>query len=162
MNRVRRLQAAGGLAAMALLLVLSARGTRADGLPDGFTSLDLSYQDGNGPGTATITDQGADAATGGSAIAATITQNGVTFQGQGFALLTAPNRYVLAFYVTGPVGDVYFMEGTLTQGVDGWSGQGRYQGIQDPSRTDQWTMLARTPQRRPPIPNVPTAPEGDG
>ncbi len=126
----------------------------AQGAPDDFPSLTLAYQDSNGDGTATLTNQGADAASDGVALAVTITQNGVTFQGAGVARQTAPETFLLAGFVADPQGTASFLVGKLVRGGDGWSGQGRLQGIQDPAVTDQWTMAASFPVPPPPRPTV--------
>jgi len=138
------------LLALALLclgaLAIGPAGTaRAGDAPPEFPSLTLTYSDAQG--TAVIASQGADS-TGGTPISVTLTQNGMTLQGQGEAWNTragAPRSWGVAFWLSDGAGNGFFFDGSLMMGVDTFGGQGSWTYLQDPSITDQWRMFRRFP-----------------
>ena len=151
-----RLRLAGILAGLALMLTLALGASRADAQPGAqlaapFPALTLTYTDAQGPGTATFTPQGVDPATGGTAIAVTLTQNGTTFTGNGFARQVEARRYVIAFTVVSQWGNAYYLAGTLNHDNDAvrWMGAGRYWLIGNPWVSDEWRM-AGGPYASPP------------
>ncbi len=113
----------------------------ATGVP--FSSLTLTYQDSDGPGTMTFTNEGSDAATGGSLLAVTVTQAGRSLQGQGFAQQT--EAYALAFWLSDGTGDTYFFKGVLSLALNRWSAEGSWQDLPTPEHTDQWTATSPVP-----------------
>ena len=113
----------------------------AAGVP--FSSLTLAYEDSHGPGTATLVNQGSDAASGGSLLTVTINQSGRTLRGQGFAQQT--EAYVLSFWLSDGAGNTYFFEGVLSFALNRWSARGTWQDVQAPQQTDQWSMSMPTP-----------------
>ena len=128
-----------------LLLIPTGAGATGAAAQDGnsveLPSTPLNYRDNDGEGSAVITSVGPDSASGGVRIAVTITQNGRTFQGQGFARqLAGPPNFVIAFWLPDGAGDAYVFTGTLIRGFAGWSGQGRYERVSNPSAGDQWTI----------------------
>ena len=146
-RRTGLLRLGGLLAALALTITLGFGASRAAAQPSvqlggGFPALSLNYTDPQGPGSATITPQGPDDATGGTAIAVTIAQATGTFSGAGFVRQVEPRGYIIAFTVTGGAGDSYFLSGTLTRGDDGvsWRGHGRYHAVGNPAVSYEWHM----------------------
>ena len=146
-GRAGWLRLGGLLAALTLTVALGRGAARADAQPSpqlvaGFPALSLSYDDPQGPGAATITPQGPDEATGGTAIAVTIAQAGGTFTGAGFVRQVDARGYIIAFTVSGEYGDSYFLSGTLTRGDDGvrWRGHGRYRAVWNSGLTGEWHM----------------------
>src|SRR5438552_2314329 len=130
------LLAVGLLVVVSLVPAPSSRTASATGVP--FSSMTLSYQDSRGPGAITFTNQGSDAATGGSLLGVTLTQDGKTLRGQGFAQQT--QAYAMAFWLSDGTGGTYFFTGVLSLALGRWSGKGSWQDVQAPQRTDQWTM----------------------
>src|SRR5215207_3039587 len=124
----------GLLATLALTLVLGVSAGRAHAqqpspqLVGGFPALSLSYSDAQGPGSARITPQGADGATGGTAIALSISQSAGTYSGTGFVRQLDGSGFIIAATITGEYGDSYFVAGTLARGPSGaqWRGHGRW------------------------------------
>jgi hypothetical protein len=110
----------------------------ASGLP----ALTLTYTDGQGPGTVTLTPQGPDPASGGTALGVVLTQNRYRYTGRGFARLGEQGGYVLDFTVTGPYGDSYHLSGTLIHDQDRvrWRGQGRWWATANRTVTGEWQM----------------------
>ncbi len=136
-----------GLLVLGLVLVGSASTALhpppagATGVP--FSVLTLSYQDSHGPGTISFTNEGSDAATGGSLLGVTVTQAGRSLQGQGFAQQSA--AYALAFWLRDGTEDTFFFEGVLSLALNRWSAEGSWQDIQAPQHTDQWTAAPPVP-----------------
>ena len=158
------LRLGGLLAALALIIMLGLGASRAAAQPStqlggGFPALSLNYTDPQGPGSATITPQGTDEATGGTAIAVTIAQAGGTFSGAGFVRQVDARGYIIAFTVTGGAGDSYFLSGTLTRGDDGvsWRGRGRYHAIGNPAVSHEWHMAEWPVIQPPPRPQLVTS-----
>ena len=111
-------------------------------LVGGIPTLTLSYTDAQGPGTARIMPQGPDPASGGTAIAMTLEQNGVGYMGGGFVRPGELGGYVLDVTITGVYGDSYQLSGTLMHDQDRvrWRGQGRWWATWDRSITGEWSM----------------------
>ena len=105
-----------------------------------FPSLTLNYRDPDGPGVAALTNQGTDAATGGARIGVTLAQNGQTFYGNGFVRQVDSASFVGAFWLRGPNNNAYVFTGTFTRGFAGWTAEGRYEVVEDPSIGAWWTM----------------------
>ena len=150
----------GGLAlAMTLALALAFGSTsgRAHGqqpspqLVGGFPALSLSYSDAQGPGAATITPQGPDGATGGTAIELTVSQSTGTYSGAGFVRQLDGRTFIIAASITGDDGDSYFVSGTLARGDDGvqWRGRGRWWALSNRAISGEWQM-AEWPVIQPP------------
>jgi hypothetical protein len=108
----------------------------------GFPALTLTYTDAQGPGTVTLSPQGPDPASGGTALAVTLTQNGYRYTGRGFARLGEQGGYVLDLTVTGAYGDSYHLSGTLIHDQDGvrWRGQGRWWATWNRTVTGEWQL----------------------
>ena len=120
---------------------------RADAQPGpqpagGFPALSLSYDDAQGPGAATITPQGPDEATGGTAITLTIAQSGGQYTGAGFVRQVDARGYLIAAGLSGAHGDSYFLSGTLARDDAGvrWRGRGRWWAVGNPAVTGEWRM----------------------
>ena len=153
-GRAGWLRLGGLLAAFAFAAALGLGASRAQAQPSpqlgpGFPALSLSYSDAQGPGSARITLQGPDAATGGTAIAVTISQASGTYSGAGFVRQVDVRSFVTAFSVTGEQGDSYFLAGTLTRANEGWHGQGRWSAVGNAAVSDAWHM-AEWPVIQPP------------
>ena len=117
------------------------------GAPAGLT---FRYTDSQGSGCLTIASTGDDPAGGGTAIAATLTQNGESFSGQGEEWLlssTAPRTSALAFWLSDGNGNALFFDGTVRMGVDTQNAQGTWTDVADPSMTDQWQAFVMFPAR---------------
>lgn len=145
----------GALGALAVVVLLGAAfvsrgGVAAQTLPEGF-SIEFVYNDGSGPGTATLAASGA-APDGGSAIAVTISQNGAVYRGQGSARQQDAQAYTLAFSVADANANTYSFRGMLQLGVDSWTAEGTWQADYAPGISDRWTMTSRTPAPPPPSP----------
>ena len=110
--------------------------------PANVPALTLSYTDAQGPGSARIMPQGPDPASGGTAIAMTLTQNGIDYAGRGFVRPGELGGYVLDVTITGVYGDSYHLSGTLMHDQDRvrWRGQGRWWATWDRSITGEWSM----------------------
>ena len=108
--------------------------------PAEFPSLTLNYRDPDGPGTAWLTNEGTDPATGGARIGVTLSQNDQTFYGNGFVRQLDSATFVGAFWLHGPGGNAYVFSGTFIRGFAGWTAEGRYEVVQDPSIGAWWTM----------------------
>ena len=113
--------------------------------PPGVPSLPavtLTYTDAQGPGTVTMVPQGPDPASGGTAIAVTLVQNGYQYSGRGFVRPGELGGFVLDVTITGTYGDSYHLSGTLIHDRDGvrWRGQGRWWATWNRGLTDEWTM----------------------
>ena len=152
----------GGLvAALALTVALGLGTGRANAQPllelpgpqlvGGFPVLSLTYTDAQGAGRVTIIPQGPDPASGGTAIAVRLVQNGISYTGGGFARPGELGGYVVDFTVTGLYGDSYHLSGTLVHDQDGvrWRGQGRWWATWNRAITDEW-RLAGGPYAEPP------------
>ena len=142
-----RLGFLGLLAALTLTLTLGLGTQRAHAQPSpqlvgGFPSLSLSYDDAQGPGSATITPLGPDEATGGTAITVTIAQSGGVYSGGGFVRQVDARGYVIATSLSGEYGDSYFLSGTLARGDDGvsWRGRGRWWAVENRVVSGEWHM----------------------
>jgi hypothetical protein len=122
-------------------LALHPAAADATGVP--FSVLTLNYQDSHGPGTITFTNEGSDAATGGSLLGVTLTQAGRSLTGQGYAQQT--EAYALAFWLSDGTGTVYFFTGVLRLALNRWSAQGSWQNTQAPQQTDEWTATPLGP-----------------
>ena len=144
--------------ALALTVALALGARRADAQPrpqlvGGFPPLVLTYTDAQGPGAVTLTPQGPDQASGGTAIAVTLTQNGIRYTGGGFVRPGELGGYVLDVTVTGPYGESYQLSGTLIHDQDGvrWRGHGRWWATWNRTITDEWRMAggpyAESPSR---------------
>jgi hypothetical protein len=125
-------------------------------LSGGFPALTLTYTDAQGPGQATITPQGPDGATGGTAIAVTLIQNGITYSGAGFVRQVEARGYVTAFTLTGGSWESYVLRGMLIRDGDGvrWRGRGRWWALWNPAIGDEWRMAGgpyAAPPSRPPL-----------
>lgn len=134
---------AATLAALPLGSTLSAQG----GAPTGLT---FRYSDSQGPGCLTITNNGDDAAAGGTAIGVTLTQNGASWSGQGEEWLlsgSAPRTNAVAFWLSDGSGSVLFFDGTVRMGVDTQNAQGAWTSLADPTLGDQWQAIALFPSR---------------
>lgn len=125
----------------------------------------LRYTDAQGSGCLTIQNMGATDGGGGSPISVTLTQNGVTFTGQGEewslspAALTGtapaspslpvalPRSTALAFWLDDGMGDTFFFDGALRFGVDTLNAQGSWSSIQNPAVTGQWQGFEMFPAR---------------
>jgi len=164
----------GGLA-LAFALALTLAGglgtprTHAQPSPQlgaGFPVLSLSYSDAQGPGSATLTPQGPDEATGGTAISVSISQAGGTFSGDGFARQVDARTFIIATTLTGEYGDSYFLSGTLNRGDDGlrWRGQGHWWAVANRAVTSEWHMaewpVIQPPSRPQPVTSVHLSPVG--
>ena len=155
-GRAGWLRLGGLLAAFAFAAALGLGASRAQAQPSpqlgpGFPALSLSYSDAQGPGSARITPQGADAATGGTTIAVTISQASGSYSGAGFVRQLDARSFVTAFTVTGEYGDSYFLAGTLTRANEreGWRGQGRWWAVGNAAVSHEWHM-AEWPVIQPP------------
>ena len=165
-RRTGALRLGGLVAALALTVALGLGTARADAQPapqlvpqpgpqliGGVPVLSLTYTDAQGPGTVTIIPQGPDAASGGTAIAMMLTQNGISYSGGGFVRPGELGGYVLDVTVTGLYGDSYQLSGTLIHDQDGvrWRGQGRWWATWNRAITDEWRMAggpyAESPSR---------------
>ena len=146
----------GGLVvalALTLGLALGLGASRADAQPGAqlaapFPALTLTYTDAQGPGTATFTPQGVDPATGGTAIAVTISQAGGTFSGAGFVRQVDARDYIIAFTVTSEYGESYFLAGTLARGDDVGDRRGHQH---EPAEHDHVDPGQRPEERQRPI-----------
>ncbi len=154
-GRTGALRLGGLVAALALTVALGLGTARADAQPapqlvpqpgpqliGGVPVLSLTYTDAQGPGTVTIIPQGPDQASGGTAIAVTLTQNGVSYTGHGFMRPGEQGGYVLDVTITGVYGDSYQLSGTLMHDQDRvrWRGQGRWWATWNRAITGEWSM----------------------
>lgn len=128
-------------------------------LVGGFPALSLSYDDAQGPGAATLTPQGPDVATGGTAITLTISQHTGTFSDAGFVRQVDERTFIIASTLTGEFGDSYFLAGTLTRGDDGlrWRGQGRWTAVGNAAISGEWHMAERPVIQPPSRPQLSTS-----
>lgn len=110
--------------------------------PASFPALTLAYADAQGPGSARITPQGPDPASGGTAIAITLTQNGIDYTGRGFVRPGELGGYVLDATIAAPTGERYHLSGTLMHDQDRvrWRGAGRWWATWDRSITGVWQV----------------------
>jgi hypothetical protein len=133
--------AIAGLFALALLVFGAGRADAQQFAPPGisFPSLTLNYSDNDGPGTASLVNQGSDPATGGVRIGVSISQNGVAIQGHGFVHQTGNVEFVGAFWLSDSAGNFYVFTGTFVRGFAGWSGTGSYERL-GAGAGGQWTM----------------------
>ncbi len=129
-----------GLLVVALLMVSAGRTDAQTLAPLDFPSLSFTYRDVDGPGTAAVTNQGPDPASGGARIAVVLTQNGRTFQGHGFVRQVEPISFVGAFWLTDGGDTSYLFVGTFVRGFAGWSAQGRYELVDTAGISGEWTM----------------------
>ena len=151
-GRTGWLRLGGLLAALTFAVALGLGAARADAQPSpqqlspqlvgGFPALTLRYDDAQGPGAATITPQGPDPASGGTAIAMTLVQNDYRYTGSGFVRPGELGGYVLDVTVTGEYGDRYHLSGTLMHDQDGvrWRGHGRWWATWNRAVSGEWTM----------------------
>jgi hypothetical protein len=109
---------------------------------DEFPSLTLSYRDRDGAGTVQFTNQGVDAASGGTRLAVTLQQNGRSFSGEGFARQLDRATYLGSFWLTDGTGSSYVFTGIFIRGFAGWTAEGRYELIGSPGVGDHWTMAS--------------------
>jgi hypothetical protein len=106
------------------------------------------YTDAQGPGSITLTDVGADPATGGRQLRVSIVKGGVQANGSGLTyLLTdlppALNN-LITFSVVVPNGTPYFYQGKM--GLNGvFQGQGTFHLVSDPTQSASWSMIALPP-----------------
>ena len=117
-----------------------------------------TYQDNNGAGTISITNEGLDPddpSANGFILALTIVQNGVMLQGAGLAPLRERDDFLLAMTLSDTSGNAYLYEGTLLTSQGTWRGKGRLQSLQDPSQSDSWTIGTVPPPYPPGTPPVP-------
>lgn len=115
------------------------------GLPEDFTSITFAWCDSGGAGSLTLASQGDDPAINGSTVAATLSENGTTWQGTGLARRLASGVYLLALALASDQAEARFVEGTLTLDGDRWFGQGQAHPVTDPEYTDQWRATALVP-----------------
>ncbi len=149
MGRTGALRLGGLVAALALTAALTLGASRADAQPApqlapglGVPALSLTYTDAQGPGTMRITPQGPDPASGGTAIAVTLTQNGLTYTGGGFVRPGELGGYILDVTITGRYGESYHLSGTLMHDTDRvrWHGQGRWWATWNRAITGEWQV----------------------
>lgn len=106
-------------------------------------SITYNYRDADGSGRLTVTDLGADSATGGRQIGVQLVQNGVTYRGSGIEYplqTTMPVRTLLAFTLVSPNGRSYFFQGTTLSGIT-VSGQGTYHRVGFPGQKFEWNIV---------------------
>jgi hypothetical protein len=137
--------------------------------------LTLRYSDAQGAGCLSLQSIGP-AADGGTSLSVTLTQNGLTFSGQGeewslaqttfppgplpavptnptspanpaLPVAPLPNGTALAFWLADGYGDMYFFDGSLHFGVDTLNAQGGWTSMQNPAVTGQWQGFAMFPSR---------------
>lgn len=131
------------LLVLALLLGAAAAGREAQAQPFGpidFPNLNLTYIDAQGGGSATLTNLGEDPIGVGVGVAVTITQNGIVYEGRGFAQQTGAVQFVASFWLVDGRGNAFFFAGTFVRGFNQWSGGGRYEVVGAPGSGSQWTM----------------------
>jgi hypothetical protein len=105
----------------------------------------FGYADAQGTGSLTLTDVGADPATGGRELLVSITKNGVRADGSGLSyLLTdlppALNN-LITFSVVVPNGPAYFYQGKMG-GTAQFQGQGTFHTVADPTQIAGWSLFA--------------------
>lgn len=105
--------------------------------------LSLPYRDRYGDGTVTLTQIGADPAIGGVRLAVTLDQHGVRFVGDGVlrpGLRMYPQRFLLAFSLTGPAGVPYRFAGTLLRSAEATTAAGLMLADGDDAGASAWLM----------------------
>jgi hypothetical protein len=102
------------------------------------------YTDAQGAGSITFTDLGLDQVTSFDLLRASITQNGVTYNGSGIATVipgaARPLTDLVSFTVVSPTGVAYFFEGKMGLGVE-FQGSGTYHPVSDPTQIASWGLL---------------------
>jgi hypothetical protein len=128
----------------ALLLSAVAIGPASAQAPSGdeFPSLTLSYRDRDGAGTIQFTNQGIDAASGGSRLGVALQQNARSFSGEGFARRLDSATFIGSFWLTDGTGTDYVFTGIFVRGFAGWTAEGRYEVVGSPGVGDHWSMAS--------------------
>src|SRR5690242_19331851 len=98
---------------LAVVAAMTTRVSLAQGLPDCFTSLTLSYCDIDVACTVTITNQGTDDGINGSNITVNLKQGENEFEGLGFMRQVEPRVYLLAFSLPAPDSAFALFDGVL-------------------------------------------------
>lgn len=103
------------------------------------------YADAQGSGTITLTDIGADPATGGRELRVSILKNNVRADGSGLTYLLADPppalNNLITFSVVAPDGTALFYQGKFA-GTAPVQGQGTFHTVADPTQIAAWSLFA--------------------
>jgi photosystem II stability/assembly factor-like uncharacterized protein len=117
------------------------------GLPDGFTSLTLTYCDAEGEAAVTLSNVGLDPATNASVISVRRMRGDTDATGTGMVRRLQQGVFLIAFALPDAGGGARFYQGRLILGVDSWSAHGQHRSLSDPADKAAWRMTAVFPAR---------------